>query len=94
MDCFFINENIFLMFQQQSSFDRAMYPDKTSHFEKMMMSMSSTTSISHPALKKSHPVPMSQSHMVPINAGITGKKLKRLFTMLTLQTSFSGFSKS
>ncbi|XP_078492511.1 uncharacterized protein LOC100179468 isoform X3 [Ciona intestinalis] len=38
----------------QGSFDRNMYPDKTSHFEKMMMSMSGTTSITHPAIKKSN----------------------------------------
>jgi len=36
----------------QSSFDKTMYPDKTSHFEKMMMSMQSNTSINHPAIKK------------------------------------------
>ncbi|XP_076823971.1 uncharacterized protein LOC143470019 isoform X1 [Clavelina lepadiformis] len=38
----------------QGSFDRSMYPDKTSHFEKMMMSMSGTTSITHPAIKKNN----------------------------------------
>nr|CAB3229509.1 cyclin-dependent kinase-like 2 [Phallusia mammillata] len=44
----------------QGSFDRTMYPDKTSHFEKMMISMSGTTSISHPAIKKSNQSSITQ----------------------------------
>lgn len=49
----YFNKSIVSFHSQQSSYEQSMYGNTVSNFEKMMLSMSGATSISHPAIKKS-----------------------------------------
>ncbi|XP_077974092.1 uncharacterized protein LOC120347737 isoform X1 [Styela clava] len=48
-------------FSPQTSYEKSMYGSTVSNFEKMMLSMSGATSISHPAIKKNNPTSIGQT---------------------------------